>query len=75
MGILTVQQQIEKANEKFEKLGHIYKFKLQIEAGLKEVNEIIKKELKYSKDLRNVQYLNEWFSERHYFKQVLRRYK
>jgi hypothetical protein len=68
-------EKIEQANAAFAKFGNIYKFKLQIERGLKEVNEIIKKELKFSKDLRNVEYLREWLTERHYYKHILKQYK
>ena len=71
----TQAQEIEKAKLAIAKFGHIYKFKIEIERGLKEVNEIIKKELKYSKDLRNVEYLTEWLNHRHYYKFILNHYK
>lgn len=71
----TVAQEIEKAKLALAKFGHIYKFKIEIEKGLKEVNEIIKKELKYSKDLRNIEYLTEWLNHRHYYKFILNHYK
>jgi hypothetical protein len=71
----TQAQQIEMAKAAFAKLGHISKFKMQIESGLKEINETIKKELRISKDLRNVEYLQLWLTQRHYYKYILNQYK
>jgi hypothetical protein len=71
----TQAQEIEKAKAAFEKLGHIYRFKTETEKGLKEVNEIVKKELRISKEFRNVAYLQKWLNHRHYYKYILNQYK
>ena len=71
----TQAQQIEQAKAAFAKLGHVSRFKTEIEKGLKEVNEIIKKELRISKSLRNVEYLQKWLTQRHYYKYILNQYK
>jgi hypothetical protein len=74
--VMTTQaQEIEKAKAAFTKFGSISRFKIEIEKGLKEVNEIIKKELRFSKDLRNVEYLQIWLNQRHYYKYILKQYK
>ena len=71
---MTTANQIQQANEAFEKFGHIARFKTEIEKGLNEINGFIKKELKISKDLRDVEYLTKWLNHRHYYKTILKKY-
>lgn len=45
--------------------------KTAIQSELDGVNKIIKKELAISKDLRNAEYLERFFSLRHYYKKLV----
>lgn len=67
----TVQTQKQAAKEAVAKFGNNKRFKKQIEEGLQEVNRIIRKELKYSKDLRNIRFIEDMILERKYYKFVL----
>ena len=45
--------------------------KEETEKSLQKVNIILKNELKFSKDLRNLEYLNTLFLQRHYYKKLV----
>lgn len=66
------QIKVKKAKDNFEKLRLNQRFnKENIQNELDKINSILKKELRFSKDLRNVQYLNDYFLERKYYKTLI----
>lgn len=58
----------EKANKAFQQFSSNPRFKTEVFKSLAQVNEQLRKELKYKKDLRNVEYLSVKFESRAYFK-------
>jgi hypothetical protein len=67
----NAKTQKQQAIEAIAKFGNNKRFKQQIEQGLAELNGIIKKELRFSKDLRNVRFIEDMILERKYYKFVL----
>ena len=62
----------KEAREIFNYLQTNLKFtKNSIEKSLKETNTILCSELKYSKDLRNIDYLQSYFLVRQYYKTLI----
>lgn len=60
------------AKDIFEKFSSNKKFFNEISNGLNKVDDIIKTELKYSKDLRDTEFIASWFNTRRYYKEVLK---
>lgn len=69
---MTAAEKRKKATETFNELKGKSRFNLvEIEKSLKQVNDFLTKELKYSKDLRDVKFLECYFLERQYYKKLV----
>ena len=68
----TTQIKRNEAREAFDFCKNSKLFtKEETEKSLQKVSVILKNELKISKDLRNLEYLNTFFLQRHYYKTLV----
>lgn len=72
MTTTATQQHRNEAVKAFNVHGSHPRFASEVIKGLDKVNEIIKHQLIFSKDLRNVVFIEHQFLLRHYYKQLIK---
>jgi|688.fasta_scaffold782504_1 hypothetical protein len=69
---MTTQEQKAKAIKFYNQFKNSNRLtKESIQKELDQVNKIVKKELRFSKEFRKIDYLNTYLNSRHYYKQLI----